>query len=68
MDLAGLNLATLSTAEREAINADLIACRLIHQSQGMGKDRSNWCRKQMVDMTPERRELVIQAMKARAEK
>lgn len=67
MASAGVNLATLSTAEREVINADLIACKLRRQSQAMGRDRSSWCQAQIAKLEPGMREMVMQAMRARAE-
>lgn len=63
----GWNLATRTPAERLAVDADRIACRLRHTTRLMGKlERQRAVGQELDRMVPELRELVLQALRARA--
>lgn len=61
------NLASLSQAERTALQADLLACRIRHQLGSLkGKPRQD-AGKALLEMVPSRmREPVVERLKARA--
>lgn len=60
--MPGFNLATRSDAERQAVHADLVACRLLHYRKANGRQ---WVMDQLAELQPEFRELVRQRINCR---
>lgn len=60
--MPGFNLASRSDAERQAVHADLAACRLLHYRKEKGRQ---WIEDQLAELQPEFRELVRQKLNSR---
>lgn len=63
--MRGYNMAEWPDAERRAVNADLIACRIRQKCKGL-RDRQKVAREMLAELSPEMQELVKQAMGRRA--
>ena len=50
MASAGLNLALLSPAEKQAMNADRVACFLLHYKATKGKEWRAWTESELMKM------------------
>jgi len=65
---ATYNMAEWPIAERKALNADLIACRIRQECKGMAQaDRQKRAREVLEKLAPDMRELVVEAMRRRAQ-